>query len=558
MARQPRPRASASAASAAGSGASVPTAMTMSSGVARSPSAATPSRSASPIAGSARLPTITGCTNSTATWRTSERAPGDAPTAISRPPRAKRSAIAWQRRATSSARAPKKRLVDARAAVGGRRLSGVMPRRGSRAATPTSQSRTASTPSPVRALARMWGTPGWTASRLASRRSRSKSRWGMRSILFTITSSQARNMSGYLSGLSSPSVTEQTIARASSPTRNSAGQTRLPTFSITSRSISSSGTSGSAERTMLASRWHSPPKPWSVLSWVTVRCRRERRSASRLPATSPSSTPTRTPAEAGQRPLQQRRLARAGGAHQVDHGDARRGRSRRGWPAAIVSLASSAPSTTLTRVRCTMPPPRRRWTRPRSSSPLDRLDVAAARSPGSGTAARAISHSCPQPAQRSRAGTTSISSRAPSQTVPRATMLEVERERSGTTWRSAPTRSADARDRAARRRGARPSSTIAPAIESSCIRPRRSSSRRVSRRAPTACSHGRLDGGRRGRCRHLLDLRRLAGHHDHLARPAAHGLDEPQHGLRIHAVRVDHVAVLDAGLDSTPGSASIT
>ncbi len=87
--------------------------------------------------------------------------------------------------------------------------------------------------------------------------------------MFTTTSSQVRNISGYFSGLSSPSVTEQTIALASSPTRNSAGQTRLPTFSMISRSISSSPTSGSAVRTMLASRWHSPPKPPSVFSWVT-------------------------------------------------------------------------------------------------------------------------------------------------------------------------------------------------------------------------------------------------------------------------------------------------
>ena len=66
----------------------------------------------------------------------------------------------------------------------------------------------------------------------------SKSRCGSRSILLITTSSQVRNISGYLSGLSSPSVTEETITRASSPTRNSAGQTRLPTFSITSRSMS--------------------------------------------------------------------------------------------------------------------------------------------------------------------------------------------------------------------------------------------------------------------------------------------------------------------------------
>src|SRR5829696_2003342 len=102
-------------------------------------------------------------------------------------------------------------------------------------------------------------------------------------------------MSGYFSGLSSPSVTEDTITRASSPMRNSAGQTRLPTFSTTSRSSSASGSSGRALRTMLASRWHSPPKPLSVLSWVTGTWRPARRSASRLPCTSPSSTPARIP-----------------------------------------------------------------------------------------------------------------------------------------------------------------------------------------------------------------------------------------------------------------------
>ena len=55
-----------------------------------------PPSPARPMAGSARLPTITGCTNSTATCRASERAAGERPKAISRPPRANRSAIRWQ------------------------------------------------------------------------------------------------------------------------------------------------------------------------------------------------------------------------------------------------------------------------------------------------------------------------------------------------------------------------------------------------------------------------------------------------------------------------------
>jgi hypothetical protein len=72
-----------------------PNAITMSSGMtwsASSRASGAPSPT-SPSAGSARLPTITGCTNSTVTWRTSERAAGAVPAAISRPPRANRSAI---------------------------------------------------------------------------------------------------------------------------------------------------------------------------------------------------------------------------------------------------------------------------------------------------------------------------------------------------------------------------------------------------------------------------------------------------------------------------------
>ena len=63
-------------------------AMTMSSGPA---SSAASSALSNAIAGSARLPTITGWTNSTATWRASDRAAGEPPIASSRPPRAKRS-----------------------------------------------------------------------------------------------------------------------------------------------------------------------------------------------------------------------------------------------------------------------------------------------------------------------------------------------------------------------------------------------------------------------------------------------------------------------------------
>src|SRR5205814_7309715 len=80
---------------------------------------------------------------------------------------------------------------------------------GSRAAARSSHSRHCSIPSPVRALTRIESIPGCTASRLWTNFSRSKSRCGSRSILLITTSSHARNMSGYLSGLSSPSVTDE-------------------------------------------------------------------------------------------------------------------------------------------------------------------------------------------------------------------------------------------------------------------------------------------------------------------------------------------------------------
>ena len=53
--------------------------------------------------------------------------------------------------------------------------------------------------------------------------------------MFTSMRSAARNMSGYLSGLSSPSVTDRMTTLCASPRSNAAGQTRLPTFSISSR-----------------------------------------------------------------------------------------------------------------------------------------------------------------------------------------------------------------------------------------------------------------------------------------------------------------------------------
>ena len=177
-------------------------------------------------------------------------------------------------------------------------------------------------------------TPGCTVSRRARHLSTSKSTCGSRSILFSTTSSHARNISGYFSGLSSPSVTEATITRASSPTRNSAGQTRLPTFSITSRSISSSGIDGSARahhvRVQVALAAEALRRSAAASPGT---CSEASRSASSEPCTSPSSTPARTPPRSRSTRSSSAVLPAPGRAHQVRDGHAVRGRSRRGWRA---------------------------------------------------------------------------------------------------------------------------------------------------------------------------------------------------------------------------------
>src|SRR5437763_6074294 len=47
----------------------------------------------------------------------------------------------------------------------------------------------------------------------------------------------------------------------------------------------------------------------------------------------------------------------------------------------------------------------------------------------------------------------------------------------------------------------------------------------------------------------VLEHLGLARDHQHAARPAAHVLDEPKHGLRVHTVRVEHLPILDRPLD---------
>ena len=119
--------------------------------------------------------------------------------------------------------------------------------------------------------------------------SRSKSKYGMTSILFMSSTSQMENISGYLSGLSSPSGTDRIIAFLTEPVSNSAGQTRLPTFSRMARSTSSTPRPSSPCFVMPASRWHMPP----VCSWMTFAPVFSMVAASTSESMSASMTPMR-------------------------------------------------------------------------------------------------------------------------------------------------------------------------------------------------------------------------------------------------------------------------
>src|SRR6201999_2438388 len=154
-----------------------------------------------------------------------------------------------------------------------------------------SQSNQSAMPTPVRALTGKIAAAGLTSRTRATYESTSASKYGTKSILLSKTTSTDRNITGYFSGLSSPSVTEDNIAFACSPTSNSAGQTRLPTFSMITRSNPGRSRPGSARLTMGASRWHSPPNPLLVLSSDTWAPRPLSFAASRSVAMSPSTTP---------------------------------------------------------------------------------------------------------------------------------------------------------------------------------------------------------------------------------------------------------------------------
>ncbi len=83
--------------------------------------------------------------------------------------------------------------------------------------------------------------PDWPVRARAARPcpDRSRRSSSRKSALLSSTRSAARNITGYLAGLSSPSVTDNRVTLTWWPRSKLAGQTRLPTFSMNSRSTPS-------------------------------------------------------------------------------------------------------------------------------------------------------------------------------------------------------------------------------------------------------------------------------------------------------------------------------
>src|SRR4051794_33646035 len=157
---------------------------------------------------------------------------------------------------------------------------------GSRRPTARSQPYQAPSPSPARTETGSTAVRGFTARRCAVNRSTSKSTYGSRSVLVSTTRSAVANMCGYFSGFSSPSGVETTTTRTSSPRSNSAGQTRLPTFSTTTSAPAGGSSATSPRATIPASRWQPAP-----VFTCTARAPAARmRSASTVVSWSPSRT----------------------------------------------------------------------------------------------------------------------------------------------------------------------------------------------------------------------------------------------------------------------------
>ena len=337
------------------------------------------------------------------------------------------------------------------------------------------------------------------------------------------------------------------MIRASSPTRNSAGQTRLPTFSITSRSSSSSGSAGSAERTMLASRWHSPPKPASVLSCTTGTCRRGEavgvEAALHVALEHARAHAARGPARARARAASS--CPRPGALIRFTTVTPARSKSSR-LARAIVLLASSASSTTRTFTRCMRC----------LLLDLDRLDLELVAADAPSTAAPRARRAAERghvdrPLARARRRSAAAPGRAraraarPRRAVLARDDLEVERERvRAPPGAACPTRRCTHGHAPARRvahdgvdDGGADRQLVHPL-------PR---VRRVGAQLVDGLAHQRrsrrstaaLDRRASARARRRRPRLARSAITTHLARPAADGVDEAQHRLRVHVVRVD-------------------
>ncbi len=235
---------------------STPNAMTMSSGSARSASCARPpSPRASPAAPACRR------SPGARTRRPRAGSPSTPPVASSRPPRANRSAMSLAQPGQPLATAAKHAAFASRrrSATAATAFKRAPP--GARAARPASRG-TPSTPSPVRALTSIRATPGCTASRWCRNFSRSKSRCVEQVDLVD---------QHQLAGAEHQRVLERLVlalgdrgdhhARILADAELGRADEVADVLDHQQVDARASGTAGSAERTMFASRWHSPPKP---------------------------------------------------------------------------------------------------------------------------------------------------------------------------------------------------------------------------------------------------------------------------------------------------------
>ena len=116
-----------------------------------------------------------------------------------------------------------------------------------------------SIPSPVFAETGITVIFGFNSLTRSTTASKSKSKMGFVSILLIKSTSAMENINGYFRGLSSPSGTLRIMAFLEAPVSNSAGHTKLPTFSSATKSSDFHCNPASPCFVISASKWHIPP-----------------------------------------------------------------------------------------------------------------------------------------------------------------------------------------------------------------------------------------------------------------------------------------------------------